>query len=578
MKKSTEIAFIMAGIGIAALWAMLGRNRKRRSSLIEAPIKGGANAIPKNKNEEDAFQEVLDDINPYDPFNNGGHPNYNRLHKNPFKGLGGAGVKLNNTSLYKKLQQNYESTQLTLTNTSDIEREVRLWAGNKKPPISPALPGDIADHVFRTITASVNGSTGIYPQGIVVNPYNRFTYIANQLSHNISVLNSDGIVISLIPIIANGSSPFGASPVDLTVNSHPNSPNFGKVYVANVIGDTVKVINQQLEVTTTILVGKRPIGITFNSFNSNVYVANIGDDTVSVIDTITETILTTIIVGKAPKSITIRPDNGQVYVINSGANSISSIDVNNQVIDTIENIGNELATASYNPMNNHLYVVSSSKNTVIPIHLDTNVPSTAIPVGANPYHILYNPNNELLYVGNRADNTYSIIDTDTVIDTLSLGMVDTSMGIDSATGMIFSSDSTTGVVTLISYSRESNTILINGGYYAKREDFTFNPAIVQHVKFILSGTQRFKVLKLEEESVTGTTQVKPISFSSYHNPQNFGNVAEVFEMKGAIIDGKNGWVFKIAGKQTITIHTYYKQFESENILEYAILNQKNSKV
>ncbi|WP_025663290.1 YncE family protein [Aquimarina megaterium] len=577
MKKSTEIAFIMTGIGIAALWAMLGRNRKR-SSLIEAPIKGGANAIPKKENEEDAFQEALEGIDPYDSFIKTDYPYYKRQPKNPFKVLGKANVNLNNATFYKKLQQNYETTQLTLTNTSDIEREVRLWAGNKKPPISPALPGDIADHIFRTIIASANGSTGIYPQGIVVNPYNGFTYIANQLSHNISVLNSDGIVISLIPITANGSSPYGASPVDLTVNSQPSSPNFGKVYVANVIGDTVTVINQQLEVTTTIPVGKRPIGITFNAFNSNVYVTNIGDDTVSVIDSITETILTTIAVGKAPKSVAIRPDNGQVYVINSGANSISSIDANNQVSATIENIGNELTTAGYNPKNNQLYVVSSGESTVIPIDLDTNIPSTAIPVGAAPYRILYNPNNGLLYVGNRADNTYSIIDTDTVIDTLSLGTVGTSMGIDSTTGMIFSSDSTTGVVTLISYSRESNVILINEGYYAKREDFTFNPAIVQHVKFILSGTQRFKVLKLEEESVTGTTQVKPISFSSYHNPQNFGNVAEVFEMKGAIIDGKNGWVFKIAGKQTITILTYYKQFETENILEHAVLNQKNSKV
>ncbi len=569
MKKNTEIACIMTGIGIAALWALLGRNRKG-SSLIEAPVKGGKGAMIKSKNEEDAFQEVLEDIDPYDPFNTESHYYDNRQYKNPFIGLGKAGIPLSNANRYKKLQQHYETTQLTLTNTSDIEREVRLWAGNKKPPISPALPGDITDHIFRTVTVNSNLGTGIYPQGIIVNPYNGFTYIANQLSHNISVLNSDGIVISLIRITVHNQSPYGAGPVDLTVNSQPDSPNYGKVYVANVIGDTVTVINQQLEVTTTIPVGKRPIGITFNAFNSNVYVANIADDTVSVIDTITETILTTIAVGKAPKSVTVRPDNGQVYVINSGANSISSIDANHQLTTTIENIGNTLTTAAYHPKNNHLYVVSSGEHTVIPIDLGSGIPGQKISVGVNPYRILYHPTNELLYVGNREDNTYSIMDTDTVIHTLSLGTVGTSMGIDSTTGMIFSSDSTTGGVTLISYSRESNVILINEGYYAKREDFTFNPAVVEHVKFILSGTERFNVLKLEEESVTGTTQVKPISFSSYHNPQNFSNVAEVFEMKGTIIDGKNGWVFKIAGKQTITILTYYKQFEAEDILNNAL--------
>ncbi|WP_027395130.1 YncE family protein [Aquimarina latercula] len=572
MKKNTEIALITTGITLAALWWVLLDDDKDQTRVSKSNGIAPKNKIPPTENTDVIITDPIDS-DPYDSFVKVSRSYTRRLPKRTFKGLHRSATKLDNEAFYKRLQDRYETTQLTITNTSDVEREVRLWAGNKKPPLSPTLPGDVSDHIFRTVTVSSNLGTGIYPQGIIVNPFNRFTYIANQLSNNISVLNTEGILVSLIPITANASSPFGVSPVDLTVNSQPSSPNFGTVYVANIIGDTVTVINKQLEVVNTIQVGKRPISITFNSFNSNVYVANIADDTISVIDTTTESVIETIGVGKAPRNITIVPMTGSVYVVNSNDNSISVIDTNNQVSNTIDTAGSELTTIAYHPVNNSLYLVSSGDNTVIPIDLDTDTTRAAIPVGADPYRILYNSSNELLYVGNRGDNSYSIIDTtDVVIDTLFLGAVGTGVAIDPNSDMIYSSDSTNGVINIISYSRESNKVLINDGYKARREDFTFNPAIVKHVKFVLSGTERFKVLKLEEETVTGKTNIKPISFSSYNSPQNFGNVAEVFEMNGAIIDGKNGWVFKIAGKQTITILTYYKQFETENILEDAILN------
>ncbi|WP_299243037.1 YncE family protein [uncultured Aquimarina sp.] len=573
MKKNTEIALITTGITLAALWWVLLDDDRDQAGVSKTGNTKKKDDM-SSEEKEDAMIAELIHSDEYDSFVKVNHPYTRRLPNRTFKGLHRSATKLDNEVFYKRLQHRYETTQLTITNTSDVEREVRLWAGNKKPPLSPTLPGDVSDHIFRTITVNSNVGTGIYPQGMIVNPFNRYTYIANQLSNNISVLNTEGILVSLITITANGGnlpSSVGDGPVDLAVNSQPSSPNFGRVYVANIIGDRVTVINTQLEVTNTIAVGKRPIGIVFNPFNSNVYVANIAEDTVSVIDTNTGTILETIDVGKAPRSIAVVPKTGSVYVVNSNDDSISVIDTNNVVTNTIENVGNNLTTAAYNPINNSLYVVSSGDNSVIPIDIDTNATKEAIPVGTDPYRVLYNPTNELLYVGNRGDNSFSIIDaTDAVIDTLFLGTVGTGVAIDPNSDMIYSSDSTNGTINLISYSRESNKVLINDGYYGKREDFTFSPAVVKHVKFVLSGRERFKVLKLEEDTVTGSTKVKPISFASYNSPQNFGNVAEVFEMNGAIIDGKNGWVFKIAGKQTITILTYFKQIETENILEDAL--------
>lgn len=561
MKKHTEIAWITAGVGLVVLWMLYGKERNHtHDGIVVAP--------PEEDTQEPEEDHFLDDLILWHTIFDSYAP---EEEVQPTQELGsfvsplqddvkGLGMK----KWYDQLQQQYETTQLTLTNTSDVVREVRLWAGNKKPPLSPLLPGEVSDHVFRTLTVSSSLGTGIYPQGIVVNPFNGFTYIANQLSNNISVLDDAGTLLQLIPIPANGGSlpnpAFGWGPVDLTVNSQTNSPNFGKVYVANILADTISVITTDLELETTIAVGKRPIAVAFNEVNGYLYVANVAEDTISVMDTNTVAVVDTIAVGKAPRAITIDPNTGLVYVINSGDHSITRISATGDVIATIPNIGNGLTTAAIHPLNSTLYVVASTDDTVVAIDVTTNTIKQNIAVGRDPYRVVYNPNNELLYVGNRGEDSYSIIDQDDqVIDTLFLGAVGTGIGIDPNSDQLLSTNSTNGAITLISYSRASNAILINKEYESRREDFIYYPAMVKHVKFVFSGQERFTTLQLERETVTGTTDIQPISFSNYNSPQNFTNVAEVFEMNGTIIDGKHGWVFQIAGGQTITILTYYQQ-------------------
>lgn len=562
MKKHTEIVWITAGVGLVALWMLYERERNNTHTTVLA-------VPPEEDTQESEEDQFLDDLLLWHTVFDSYAPEQQKLagskQNRPFGKLQEDYQRFGAAHLYQYLQKKYETTQLTLTNTSDVVREVRLWAGNKKPPLSPLLPGEVSDHIFRTLTINSTQGVGIYPQGILVNPMNGYTYIANQLSNNISVLDERGTLIQFIDIPAYGSSSspnpaYGWGPVDLTVNSQPSSPNFGKVYVANILADTISVINTQLEVETSIPVGKRPIAVAFNPVNTFVYVANIAADTVSVIDTTTLTVIRTIAVGKAPNAMTLAPNTGVVYVINSKDDSITSISETGTVIDTIENVGNGLTTAAFHPLNNTLYAVASATNEIKAVDLTTHTIRASIPVGTAPYRIVYNPMNTLLYIGNRGDDTYSIIDsTDQVIDTLELGAVGTGLGIDPNSDQLFSTNSTDGGIGLISYSRESKAVLINEEYASRREDFIYHPAIVKHVKFVFSGQERFNVLQLERETVTGTTDILPVSFSNYNSPQNFTNVAEVFEMNGTIIDGKHGWVFKIAAKQTITILTYYKQ-------------------
>ena len=562
---TTEMVWITTGVGLAVLWAWYAKD----GQLPDTEACALQNEESGDLVQDDTYTRSLTThVSPYRSRLKTPLPK-TRTQSIELPGLGRTAAMLGSAAFYKKLQQDYEVTQLTITNHSDIEREVRLWAGHKKPPLSPALPGDIADHIFQTINVSSNAGTGVYPQGIVVNPFNGFIYIANQLSNNISVLDKKGTLIRFIDVAAhNQGSPshpaYGWGPVALAVNSQTDSPNFGKVYVANCIADTVAVISTELSITLTIPVGLRPVAIQFNSFTGKLYTASIAENTATVIDTATENVITTVAVGKAPRSIAVQPETGVVFVVNSGDDTLTILNAEDQPIQTLGNLGEGLTTAVYHPLTQKLYVVAGDGNAVVPITLETMSVQAPIAVGNRPYAIVYHPNSQLLYVGNRGDNTFTIIDqNDIVVNTLALGVVNIGLAVDPASDRLFSTDPNGGSIGLISYSAESSAVTINEEYEAKREDFKFKPALVEHVKFVLSGTARFRVLKLEKETVTGTTTIEPISFNGYHSPQNFGNVAEVFEMKGTIIDGKHGWVFKIGGRQTITLLTYYTQPQTD---------------
>ncbi|QKX05368.1 YncE family protein [Aquimarina sp. TRL1] len=539
MKKNTSIVIASTLTGLTLLWFWYLHNRSK-NKLVLSPRKAPVVDPQKSYKAEDHF-----------------------IHTPVVSPVVSRKKSKNNAAV--NLLSSKEDTQLILGNTSEKTREIHLWSGHKKPPISPLLPGDVPKHKKNTLSINNTSQQGIYPQGMVFNPANGYTYIAYQLSGTIDIIHSKGVIQTLslarhTPIVNN------PSPVDLTVHSIADSNNYGKVYSANILNNTVSVITSDMEITNTIVVGTRPIGICFNPVNQMLYVANLSDDTVSIIDTQTESVLITVGVGKSPRSITIDPITGYAYVLTYGDNSISVLNTDFQVIEIIADIAESLTTAAYYPANNHLYVVASQQNQVIPIDLETYTVAPAIVVGNNPYKIIYHPKTELLYVGNREDATFSLIDiTQTVVATLSLGKVNTGIAIDTTTDRLYSSDPVSASIAVISYSNHPQAIHINQQYYEKREDFIYNPVLVEHVKIIFSGASPISVLELEKQTISGKSKSYPISLSKYTHPRNVAKVYEVTGLKDSLLDGSHGWKFKIQPGQTISMIIYYHQIKREQL-------------
>ena len=461
------------------------------------------------------------------------------------------------------LLEEFNKTQITLANTSTETRTIRLWGDNKDAPISPVLVTDVEDHALvQNVSVPSNIGVGNQPQRLAYNPSNNLVYVANQLSDNVSVIDRTGQVLTVIqlePTVLPGSN----SPVAIAINTNQTSSTYGMVYVAGSVANTISVIDATHTVIDTIDVGVRPIDIAFNPTNEQLYVSNFGSNNVSVIDPNSLSVIDTLNVQKAPVGIGVNFTNGDVYIANSSSDSISVFDNTNNAITTITPVGTRPVSVTYHPLNNEVYVVATESNAIYPINTTTYALGAAITTGNTPFASVFNPANELLYVGNKDDETFTLIAPDhSIRATISLGInVNNDFIFHPNENQIWVTDTDNNSVNIIGYQEQSSAITINDGYDELSQNFLYNPAIVKHVKWVLSGEERFNVLRLVKETPTGTQKSTAISHENYRSPQNFLNVSEMTALDGTTIDGKNSWWFEIGGLQTITLMVYYRQIQ-----------------
>jgi YVTN family beta-propeller protein len=146
---------------------------------------------------------------------------------------------------------------------------------------------------------------------------------------------------------------------------------------------------------------------------SKVYVTNLSGNTVSVIDTVTNTVVTTIPVGSAPFGVAVTPDGGKVYVTNLSGNTVSVIDTaTNMVVGSPIPVGSGPAGVAITPDGSKVYVTNFNDDTVSVIATASNtVVGVPISVGQQPYGVAVTPDGSKVYVANFSDATVSVIAT-----------------------------------------------------------------------------------------------------------------------------------------------------------------------
>ncbi len=464
-------------------------------------------------------------------------------------------------NLYAEINKSFSKAQVTIRNTSAVDKEITLWGANPE-----VFSGDVNYEAVEQQAVIGHISSAVHPQGMAYNPMNKMVYAANQLSGTITVANQQNQVVATIQL--QPSFPGLCSPVAIAINTNPASVRYGYAYVACSVSNTIQVISPTHDITAIISAGCRPIAIAFNPINNLVYAANLVDNTLSVIDSDTHVLIpaSPIAAGNGPLGIGVNQSTGRVYVCNSTSNTISVFDAGNALLTTINNAGQRPVSITYNPANGFMYAVATDSNEVLRINAVTHVIESSIPVGAKPYGSFYAPVNQYLYVQNRRDDTMTVIRPDNSVTAINVGEQNIGGIFNTDTNSIYITDTPNNRINVIGFGNANSGINISSDYAEMLSDFKSNFAIVQHVRFVVSGVERLYAFRLNRFNATGTVSTRRLSFENYASPLHGLNVSEFTALAGSMIDGRMNWKFMLPALHTVSVLIWYKQFKVQDLL------------
>ncbi|WP_339625472.1 YncE family protein [uncultured Winogradskyella sp.] len=481
---------------------------------------------------------------------------------------------------YQQLQKDNDVTQITVTNHTDDIRKVCLWGAISCVPLT--------DPMFLEGVATKTIIVEKHPQELIYNPVTDLFYVINQLSDSVSVVNTSGAVVTTIDlyqqtqIVQTGGgsgvgertarreqvnplkSPGTISPAAIAVNTKSDSAEYGMIAVACSVSNEVVFINTSNTIERRETVGKRPIDITYNPVDDCYYTTNLVSGTISKI--CINRRVNNLPPIEAARTIGVNTDNGDLYIHSLKDGSVNIYDVQGNLKGSVGSVRSEIVSFLFHPVTKNMYMVLNGANTVVVLDTTRFVAIRKINTGNDPVEIAYNINNGLMYIGNRGDQTFTRIDAKhQVIDTIKSESFGVGLAISTKDDIVAVSNSANDTVT-ISGIQGGPTVTVNDEYYEYREDFQHNPTLISHLKIVASGEDRINALQLIEKSAAGKESCQTLSLSNHQSPQNFGNISEVFNIDGDIIDGHSIWCFKINPKQVVTFLIYHKQFEMYNML------------
>lgn len=187
------------------------------------------------------------------------------------------------------------------------------------------------------------------------------------------------------------------------------------------------------------------------NFNGTLYVSDLIGGRVLVMNT-NGTLIDEIDVGARPQFMEVRPDGQVLYVTRSGG-PISIVDLEqNAMIKEIDS-GSIPHRLSFTNDGSKLFVVNTESDTLSVIDSHRHEIVKNIPVGDNPADVALNPDETLAYVTNMDSDTISLVDTQTfeVVDDIPVG--------NGPYGIVFSADG--GDLSYVSNMRGNDVSIIN---------------------------------------------------------------------------------------------------------------------
>lgn len=211
-------------------------------------------------------------------------------------------------------------------------------------------------------------------------------------------------------------------------------------------------------VVATVPVGRNPVEVAVNPSTNRVYVTNVLGNSVSVIDGTTDNVIATISIGGTAGGVAVNTNTNRIYVASLSSHSVYVIDGTTHNVVSIL-ISGALQPIAVNPATNRIYVVDAvgrvccpqPNSTVHVIDGDTNSVVSAITVGRFSLDVAVNPTTNRIYVANTDSATISVIDgsTNMIVDTIALTSP-VALAVNPATNRIYVAHSIFGVGHVLS--------------------------------------------------------------------------------------------------------------------------------
>ncbi len=242
-------------------------------------------------------------------------------------------------------------------------------------------------------------AVGQQPHGLAVTPDNRYVFVTNDLSNDVSVIEIATLqVVSTVPGV-------GLAPHMVAIR-----PDGVEAWVGNITGGDVALIDVARAISDPanavicvtpggsgsdcrIAAGAGTEGVAFTHDGKTAYAANGGADTVSVIDVESRAKLHDLAVTGSPRRVHVRPDGLRAYVSQLFGSAVEVIDTaTHQLVpgETLSNVLNGLGM-DFRADGQRLYASNFFSSTVTSIDLPAGIDRETIPCGTNPDSVAIRP-------------------------------------------------------------------------------------------------------------------------------------------------------------------------------------------
>jgi YVTN family beta-propeller protein len=192
------------------------------------------------------------------------------------------------------------------------------------------------------------------------------------------------------------------------------TPNQDEVYVANAGDGTVSVVDLATHsVTSTILVGERPLDVAIQGDGSRAYVAMGTGTVIPILDTFAKTILQRLDIGSASSSIALSPEGGQMYIARMNPSALSTLSASDGKVLTEIRLSGQISALAGLQTGLFVYARTTDPATVVQVST-TNATAIPLNVGkpseqADPAAIALSPDSTRLFFTQFASHRIGVL-------------------------------------------------------------------------------------------------------------------------------------------------------------------------